>query len=137
MTALHVSEREALGLLTELAYINEQLSPLEKRKRELTDQLKQWMALEDREDLLDGERGLVARLQSRNGTPTYDVVSLVKDAAGAEALVDAASAGMVRVDHAMLDRFRKQNGATWADLIERVQIPGTGTVALVIEKARS
>ena len=131
------ARQEAAEKLTELALCNEMLSPLEKRKKELTDWLKQHMALEGIDHLggIDShEQPITARLHDRKGTPTYDVVTLVESPDGCDALVNAANAGMVRVDHQMLSRFRDKSGAEWADQIARFEMPGTGSIALVIER---
>lgn len=84
------------------------------------------------EGLHDGELEVAAKLQFRGGSPTYDCVTLAD--ASPDALIEAAKAGMVRVDHTALERFRKNGGATWADTIWRAQMPGTGSVALLIER---
>lgn len=132
-----LARQEAAEKLTELALCNEMLSPLEKRKKELTDWLKQYMALEGL-DFFEGqdahEQPITARFQDRKGTPTYDLVSLVKDGPGVQALASAAQAGMARIDHSMLKRYREKAGASWADLVAKYEMPGTGTTALVIEK---
>ena len=88
------------------------------------------------DSLRDGERGITARLQDRKGTPVYDLVSLAKDTDG-YALIEAASAGMARIDHVSLSRFRKDAGAGWADLIAKYELPGTGTTALLVERDKS
>lgn len=127
------AERYALELLSELALINETLAPVEKRKKEVTESLKQYMALQGMDSLRDGEHGLTARFQDRKGTPVYDLVSLARDTDGL-ALIRAAEAGMARIDHPMLTRFRKDAGASWADVIHKYEMPGTGTSALVLER---
>lgn len=80
----------------------------------------------------DGELGWTAKLQARQGTPTYDLVTCANTEAGPEAIIEAARAGMLRIDHSMLRDFRKESGAGWADVINRFQMPGTGTIALLI-----
>ncbi len=127
------AERHALDLVNAIAVLHAQLKPLEDTKKRAVDQLKQWMALEGLGELRDGEHGLVARLQDRKGTPVYDLVRLVKDDK-IEALIDAAAAGMARIDHAMLARFRKDAGASWADTLAHYEMPGTGSTALIVEK---
>ena len=58
--------------------------------------------------------------------------SLVTSAGGIDALIKAANAGMVRIDHTMLARFRKDAGASWADAIAQYEMPGNGTEALTV-----
>lgn len=121
-----------LDLAHTIAELNEALKPLEDAKKKAVEQLKQAMLLSDLNELHDAERGITARIQERKGTPTYDLVRLVESTEGCEALVSAAGAGMVRIDNTMLSRFRKDAGASWADAIARVEMPGTGTQALVV-----
>lgn len=125
-----------LDLAYSIAELNEALKPLEDAKKKYVEQLKQAMLLSDLTELHDAERGITARIQDRKGTPTYDLVRLVDSPDGCEALVAAAGAGMVRIDNTMLTRFRKDAGAAWADAIERVSMPGTGTQALVVSSDR-
>ncbi len=129
--AMAESRRAALEALNELALINEALSPLEARKRVLTATVKSYMG-EAVAELRDGETGVVARIQERGGSPTYDLATLAASE-GAPAIIDAARAGMLRVDAVMLDRFRKAAGAIWADDIASVAMPGALTYALIVE----
>ena len=126
------TERQMLGYVAELALINETLSPLTRRKADLTERVKQWMALEGLGELRDGEHGLVARLQDRKGTPVYDLVRLAHDTDG-YSLIEAAIAGMARIDHESLSRFRRDAGASWADVVAKYEMPGRGTTALIVE----
>lgn len=119
-----------------IAVLNEQLKPLEDAKKRAVDELKQLMLLSDTNELPVPEFGITARIQDRKGTPTYDLVRLVESTEGCEALVSAAGAGMVRIDNTMLSRFRKDAGASWADAIARVEMPGTSTQALVVTNDR-
>jgi hypothetical protein len=48
------------------------------------------------------------------------------------ALIEAAKAGMVRLDHTMLSKFRKDAGATWADDLAKFEMPGQGSTALTV-----
>jgi hypothetical protein len=126
--------RAALDLLAELALINETLSPVEKRKREITEYLKRYMGLEGLDSLHDGEHGITARFQDRRGTPTYDLIAAAEQ--HPEDLTAAAKAGMLRLDHAMLSLFRRGGGASWADRLARLEMPGTGTTALIVEREK-
>lgn len=124
------TKRALLDDLNEVELINTQLRPLEARKRILTDRIKQGIGLAGLDELADGETGVVARIQERAGTPLYDLVS----AAERSSLLFAARAGMLRLDHAMFSRFRKESGAAWADDLARYEMPGNGTNALIVEK---
>jgi len=133
---IEAQDASAQAHLADLAYsiatINEALKPLEDQKRRYVDELKQLMALSDLTEVVDAERGIVARIQDRKGQPTYDLPRLVESPNGCDALVSAAMAGMVRIDAVMLGRFRKDSGAAWADLIESKAMPGQGTQALTV-----
>lgn len=125
------SRRAALEALNEIALINEALSPLEARKRALTATVRSYMGMNMATSMRDGETGVVARIQERRGSPTYDLATLAAGE-GAPAIIDAARAGMLRVDAVMLDRFRKAAGAIWADDIASVAMPGALTYALIV-----
>lgn len=132
------AEKAALDLLAELTLINETLSPLEARKKKVTEALKQYMALEGVDELRGvdhRERPVTARMQERRGTPVYDLVSAI--AAGSTgAVLSAGSAGMLRLDHQMFDRFMQKNGAGWGLDLARYRMDGPGTVALVVEHGK-
>jgi len=99
----------------------------------LRDQLKQWMALNEVKELDAPDGGYVAKLQDRGGTPVYDLISCVD--ADPQAVVDAARAGLLRVDHTALERLRKGNGAIFADTLARYAGPGQGSTALIVSKS--
>ena len=126
------AEREILGLIASVAHINEELKPLEVAKKYAVERIKNHMQLNDMKFLRDDETGAAAKITERKGTPTYDIVSLVTSAGGIDALIKAANAGMVRIDHTMLARFRKDAGASWADAIAQYEMPGNGTEALTV-----
>lgn len=126
------AEREILGLIASVAHINDELKPLETAKRYAVERIKNHMQLNDLKFLRDDETGATAKITERKGTPTYDVISLVGSQGGIDALIKAANAGMVRIDHSMLSRFRKDAGAAWADAIAQYEMPGTGTEALTV-----
>jgi hypothetical protein len=126
------SERRILDLIASVAHINEELKPLETAKKFAVEQIKNHMALAGEKFMRDPETGAVAKITERKGTPTYDVVSLVTTQGGIDALIKAANAGMIRIDHVMLARYRKEQGASWADAIARFEMPGTGSEALTV-----
>ena len=126
------AEREILGLIASVAHINDELKPLEVAKKYAVERIKNHMQLNDMKFLRDDETGAAAKITERRGTPTYDVISLVTSQGGIDALIKAANAGMVRIDHTMLSRFRKDAGASWADAIAQYEMPGNGTEALTV-----
>jgi alpha-galactosidase len=121
-----------LDLMYSVANINEEIKPLEEAKKYATNEIKRHMQLDDLHYLEDPERGVVAKITERKGTPTYDLMTLVSTLDGQDALIKAAAAGMVRIDHAMLSRFLKEAGSTWAAAIDRVKMPGNMTEALSV-----
>ena len=126
------ADREILGLIASVAHINDELKPLEVAKKYAVERIKNHMQLNDMTFLRDDETGAAAKITERKGTPTYDVISLVTSQGGIDALIKAANAGMVRIDHTMLARFRKDAGASWADAIAQYEMPGNGTEALTV-----
>jgi hypothetical protein len=126
------AQREILGLIASVAHINDELKPLEVAKKYAVERIKNHMQLNDMKFLRDDETGAIAKITERKGTPTYDVISLVTSQGGIDALIKAANAGMVRIDHTMLNRFRKDAGASWADAIAQYEMPGNGTEALTV-----
>lgn len=123
--------RALLDDLNELALINDTMSPLTARKAVLTERIKQGMGLQDLTELADGETGVAGRIQERTSAPTYDLTN-----ANMNDLAAAGAAGMLRLDHVMFDRFRKQSGAVWADQLARLAMPGSLTTALTVEKKK-
>jgi len=123
-----------LDCMNAIMFLNKQLKPLEAAKKEAVDTLKQAIALSGETSFVDYETNVIARLQDRKGTPVYDAKSAAGTDAGRDALHEAALAGMVRIDHVMLARFIKESGGGWADLLNKYQMPGTGTVALIVEE---
>ena len=130
--SLLIDERRAIELVGLLASLKEQRAPIEREERPLVDQLKQWLQLHGLSSLHDGETGNTARIQERT-TTLYDLVSAVATDDGEAAILHAAAAGLLRVDHTAFERFRKGNGAVWADVLARYAMPST-TEALVIDR---
>lgn len=125
-------EQAKAQALTALASAYE-VEDFEQHIRNLRDQVKQYLVLNDADSLLDAETGIEARLQLRKGTPVYDVRSLVQSVAGQHALLAAAEhVGMVQVDHKAVARARK-TGAVFLDLLSACQMPGEVSAALVFK----
>lgn len=105
---------------------------VEKYVQALKDSIKEYLSDAPEPFIYDGELQWIARLQHRAGPATYDLVTCANTGEGAQSILEAAKAGMLRVDDKMLVRFRKEAGAHWADVIERYRMAGTGSVALLI-----
>ena len=106
---------------------------VDKRIKSLRDEIKVYLE-EQGGRLHEGELETTATLQVRTSTPSFDLVTCASTEEGQAALIEAAKAGMVRVDFPMLKRFREQAGATWADTVWRYHMPGGTTSALIIER---
>ena len=128
------ADREAhlLDLVLAVDMLGKQIKPLKRARKAASDELKQGMVFDGRDTLADPERGLLAQLQDRAGTPVYDLVRATETVEGCEAIIEAAKAGMLRLDDTMLKRFRDGAGADWADTLNRFKGPGKGTTALVV-----
>jgi hypothetical protein len=97
----------------------------------LKDDIKAYLMDASDPNLFEGEFQWGARLQPRAGQPTYDLVTLSQRAGAGDIFIEAARAGVLRVDPKALDRFIDNAGATWAETINRMKMPGKGTVALI------
>jgi len=82
----------------------------------------------------DGELGVSASIRPRSNV-TYDLVTVAQTDKGPAALVEAARAGMLRMDNTSLERFRGGAGATWANLLFRFRQVGS-TANLIIERKK-
>ena len=127
------AERHALELVNIIAALNIAIRPQEAEKAKAVDALKQYMTLRNLSVLEDAETGRVAKITDRESSPLYDLVSLAK-AGNMGILADAALAGLLRVDHVALKRFRDGNGASWLDELWRYQMPGSTTVVLTVSE---
>lgn len=96
--------------------------------------LKAFIEANGNEAVEDGELAVRARLNPRSTTPLYDMISCANTEAGAQAILEAARAGFVRVDHKMLTDFRKRAGAGWGDIIDRYRMPAGATGAIYIDR---
>ena len=110
---------------------------VEKLQGDRKDALKAFVQAHDNEAIEDGELGVTAKITVRSTTPQYDLITCANTESGAAALLEAAKAGLLRVDHKMLTDFRKRSGgASWADTIERYAMPAGATPAIHIERGR-
>ena len=75
MTA-EITQRAAGGMLARYVDLRHRIAKLEKEKELLVDFIKNWLRDNPGEELVDGEAGIRARLQERQGTPEYDAASM-------------------------------------------------------------
>lgn len=122
--AAEAAERaHALDLLAAVEMLRGQIAPLEKGRKRAADELKGWLALNGGE-ISDPERGMRAYLRDSNGADVIDLLHAIDTVEGCEAIIEAAKSGMLRLDIVMLDRFRADAGALWADTLNRHRMPG-------------
>jgi hypothetical protein len=108
---------------------------VEKLQGERKDALKAFITDNGNEAVEDGELDVTAKITVRSTTPAYDLVTCSQTEQGAAALLEAARAGLIRVDHKMLTDFRKRSGgASWADTLERFAMPAGATTAIHIDR---
>lgn len=99
--------------------------------------IKGFIEQNDNEAIEDGELEVTARLSVRATTPQYDLITCANTTEGQYALLEAARAGLLRVDHKMLTDFRKRSGgASWADTLARYSMPAGATSAIYIDRGR-
>ena len=126
------TEREhALALMQSIMLLNRELSPLVAAKQRAVNELKQRMLLNREETIYDHERGIVAYIQRRAGTPVYDLLRACEAEPGV--VTSAGLAGVLRLDHQLFSRFRARSGSRWADHLASYEMPGQGTDALLVE----
>ena len=121
---------QAVDWIAQLDVVRQEQAQLRNRNEQLTDALKQWLALEGLERLDYEELGIAAVLQARHGTD-YDLIALAK--ASPPALLELALAGCLKVDSTALKGQRGKRAAV--DDLQRYAMPQE-SVALVIERAK-
>lgn len=90
----------------------------------LREQIRQWMALNDRTELVDGETGIEVTLRTSYDAPTYDVRTLVQSPEGRAALLEAAEqVGMVQIVHKSVEAAEK-TGASFIERLAMCRMPG-------------
>lgn len=125
-----LSESRLVGLLATLLGLRHQRDDSDRRYKALSGPVRDYLDKHPDEQLRDGEHGIVARLQQRQGGPDLDTMSL------AEADPDLAL-------WAMKHGLMKLDGAAWKALAEKgaeaAKLRGwisklSGTTALIIER---
>lgn len=98
----------------------------------LREQIRQWMALNDRTELVDGETGIEVALRVSHEQPTYDVRTLVQSPEGKAALLEAAEqVGMVQIAHHSVEAAEK-TGASFIERLVKCRMPsGVRSTSLV------
>jgi hypothetical protein len=135
MTTEYMTETEAIGMVLAVADINDETKGPLKDKEGFVARLKQWLQLEGRTELIDGEAGVRAYLQPKRAH-TYDLPSLVThDSKAGEYLAEAARAGFLKVDHSALETFIKNTGGSaWAAALMRYHDEAGSNEALYVER---
>jgi len=122
-------ERSYIERLVALNEIRQRKATLTKEDTKLSGELKQWMQLNDREELRDEERGIRAHFQSRS-TTEWDIRSLAKN--NPQVLIALASEGYLSGNTTLIDAARKAAPSSVLDELQRYRITGQ-TVALMVE----
>lgn len=127
MNIVASTEREVIALLEELHTLRQAIRETQARERAITEAVKAYMEQRGLEVLEDGEKGYVARLQVRRGSPTYDVRSM-PDALVLRLKELAALSVDAKVVRALHDKV-----AEVLDL-RPYAIPGPETAVLLVER---
>jgi len=110
---------------------------VEKLQSERKDALKTFITDNGNEAIEDGELDVTAKITVRATTPAYDLITCSQTEQGAAAILEAARAGWLKLDHKMLTDFRKRTvGASFADILNRYAMPAGATTAIHIERGR-
>mgnify|MGYP001580232971 CR=1 FL=1 len=125
-----LTRREAVAILSEYELLGHAITETQKRRTGLGDAIKRWFATTGEAELVDGENGLVARLQRRRGPAAYDVASMP-----AELVLALQPLGALNVDAKVLRALKGK--MIEADDAERFAIPGAETVALIVAREDS
>ena len=118
---------EAISVLREARRLREQY---EKVASSWAGQLRRYLE-ESGEDLIDGERGLRARLQLRKGEALYDVRAMPS-----ALVVELQSLGLLAVNHKALTALREASQVVACDDAQRYVSRGEGTAAVIIEEMK-
>lgn len=126
MTVQAITEREIAAKVARLANIREAKNQLEKEDKALTAEIATYLERTGRECIADRASGVTARLQPRQGSTRYDVLSMP------DALVCRLKAlGALSVDAKVVKAL--EGKAIEADDVRRYATPGRTTMALVLE----
>lgn len=127
MNIVASTEREVIALLEELHTLRQAIRETQARERAITEAVKAYMEQRGLEVLEDGEKGYVARLQVRRGSPTYDVRSMPDGL-----VLRLKGLGALAVDAKVIKAL--DGKAAEALDVRPYAIPGPETVALVVER---
>ena len=125
-----ITQRAAVGMLAHYTALRHRIAKLEKERELMADFIKSWLRDNPSEELVDGEAGIRARLQEREGTPEYDVASMP------DALVLWAQAHhILQLNH---KRARYYVGESpEGDALKGYRTPGQVSEALVVWESAS
>lgn len=122
-------EREVLELLDELFVLRQAIRETQKREREITEVIKQYLLDRGEDELVDGEKGVRARLVTRRGPDTYDVRNMPD-----ELVLRLKELAALSVDTKVTKAL--EGKVIEALDIKRFRIPGSETQMLVIEEVK-
>jgi len=124
------TEAELTVMLRGLYAIKHQRDDLDKAYKKGSQPVRDWLDLHPGDFLRDGETGIVAKYQERNGPEDMDVIGLAQERP--ELCIDLAKRGCLRLDNGV---WKALQGKTAAALdAAGFLMSGKGSVALLIEK---
>ena len=124
------TEAELTTMLKGLWEIKHQRDDLDKAYKKGTLPVRDWLAAHPGDFLRDGETGVVAKLQERQGTPELDMISLYQK--DTETILDLASFGCLKLDAKGWQGI--QGKSMVAERAKPFLMPGKGSMALLIDK---
>lgn len=128
-----MTSSETVALVKRLHDLRDIIKGLKSEEEQVAAALK--AALEsDPEPIVDGEHGLVARLQERNKPAEVDLISFSKRPDGERLLREAAEQGLLSARVTQLKGLAGRSEA--ADALLSVSAPGGVTSILVVEKVQ-
>ncbi len=124
------SERAAMEWRAQ-AYAQEKEAHTEQGKAldKARDRLKDFMALEDIDELVDGETGYGVELAPPRRTTTWDVEHMPD-----QLVVDLAKRGLLTVSTRPFDALRQAAGSPVLDAAEEYRMTGEGAAPLMVKK---
>ena len=128
MTDYELTASDILALLRPYVEAREQRDAYAGQVERLASLIKGYLDAHTGEEMYDGEAGIIAKLQERHASPTYEPASMPPE------LIDRLhKAGALGVSPALL---RALEGQEIADLVKPYARPGSVTRALTVVVAR-
>ena len=124
-----LAQRAAVGMLKRYVDLRHNIATMEKERELMAGFIKRWLEDNPGEELMDGELGIGAHLQERQGAPEYDTTSM-PDAM----ILWAKEQHLLRMDAKMAALHIGKSVV--GDDLQRYKMPGRPTVALQVEERK-